>query len=337
LMEAALYSIPVSFIERLVEQGNRTGIILKKLRKKIDQPITAILTLNTISHTAGAAFAGAMATKVFGSQWIGIFSGIFTLAILFFSEVIPKTAGVVYARSLARWIARPLVVLVWLFKPLIWLLSLATRLVGREQRIEQFLEEELVVMAKLGRRRGVIDENELTVIENVLSLENKSVRDIMTPRTVLFSLRGDMTVDDARIANGFFNHSRIPLYFENAEDIKGFAHRRDILNAVAEDNIDLKLESIMRPVHYVQEKSRLNKVLKMFLERKEHLFIVIDEFGGLAGIITLEDLIEEILGKEIIDEFDKVVDMRELAQKKGKQVFNKSDNDIPEDDKDIID
>lgn len=320
LAEAVLYSVPISHIESMVEEGKRSGRILKRLRQNVDRPITAILSLNTIANTAGAALAGAIAADVFGSKWIGWFSALFTFAILFFSEVVPKTAGVVYSRQLSYWIARPLQILVWLLRPLVILCGLATRLVKGKERPDQISENEILAMARMGQRRGVIDRDELAVIQNILSLEEKIVRQIMTPRTVMFSLSTTTTVEQARNNTRMFTYSRVPVYADNPENIKGIVHRSDVLNAVAEDRADVELMELVNQVHFVQEKTRLNKVLKMFLERGEQMFVVIDEFGGLAGIITLEDVVEEILGREILDEFDQVADMRKLAQQHRRQV-----------------
>jgi CBS domain containing-hemolysin-like protein len=257
---------------------------------------------------------------------VGLFSAFITLAILFFAEVIPKTAGVVYSRSLATVIARPLRLLVWVLRPLVGVLTLTTRLIPRNVDSDMVSGEELLVMARLGQRKGVIEEDEAAVIHNILSLGGKLVREVMTPRTVLFSLSSDTTVDQARRADGFFVHSRIPVYFQNGEDIGGIVHRRDVLRAVADDQLEVKLEALMKPVHFVLDKTRLDRLLRLFLERREQMFIVIDEFGGLSGVVTLEDVLEEILGREIVDEFDQVADMRELAQRRRRQVMKNLDS-----------
>lgn len=326
LSEAVLYSVPASHVEQLAEAGRRSGRIMRKLRKNVDRPITAILTLNTIANTAGAAIAGALAASVFGSKWVGVFSAFITLAILLFSEVIPKTAGVVYSRRLLRFVARPLQLLVWILRPFIWLCTLATKIVSRRHESDVISEEELLAMARMGLRTGVIAEDEAAVIQNILSLEMKAAQDVMTPRTVVFTLSADITVDEARHADGFFVHSRIPVYFKNGEDIGGLVHRRDVLGAVADDKLDVKVSALMKPVHFVLDKTRLNKVLKLFLERREQLFVVIDEYGGLSGVVTLEDILEEILGQEIVDEFDEVEDMRKLAQERRQQVMHDLDS-----------
>lgn len=324
LTEAVLYSLPISHVESLAEAGRPSGKILKRLRQNIERPITAILSLNTIANTAGAALTGAMAARVFGSAWVGLFSAFLTLAILLFAEVIPKTAGVVFNRSLAPIVARPLAFLVWLLTPAVALCSLVTKAVAGKKSGDSVSEAELLIMTRLGLRRGVIDKDEARVIQNILSLERKSAHDAMTPRTVVFSLSSELTVAAARDEKEITTHSRIPVYFGKGEEIGGIVYRRDIMRAFADGKAEQKLETLTKPVHFVQEKTRLNRVLQMFLERREHMFVVIDEYGGLAGVITLEDVLEEILGQEIVDETDQVADLRALAQERRRQVIEEA-------------
>ena len=321
LFEAVLYSVPISHVESLAEDGRKSGLILRALRRDVDRPIAAILSLNTIANTAGAAVAGAAAAAVFGQAWVGWFSAVFTMAILIFSEVIPKTAGVVYSRPLARVIARPLKVLVLVFRPFIWLTSLFTRMMAAGHQQNQVSQEELVIMTRLGMQTGVIDADEAKVIQNILSLQSKSARDIMTPRTVMLSLGGQLSANEAREKTGVLDYSRVPVYDKDAEDVVGVMLRRDLLTAMAEDRGHVRIEEIMRPVDFVVESLRLNRLLRMFVERREHLLMVVDEFGGLAGLVTLEDVLEEILGQEIVDEFDTVTDLRELARDRRQRTF----------------
>ncbi len=321
LIEAVFLAVPVSYIESSAAQGHLSGKIMQNLRKNVDQPLTAILSLITIAHTGGAALCGAIASNVFGDKWLGLFSVLFTLTILYFCEIIPKTIGVVYSRQLSHVIARPLLVLVWIHKPFVWTAGFITRLITIGHEHQMISEEELIVMAKMGMHKGVIDKDELAVIQNILSLGDKTVRDVMTPRTVVFALSASETIKEAGLDGGILTKSRIPVYFKDFEDVKGIVYRRDILIARAEGKLDLTLEQLMKPAHFVYEKTSLDKILKMFLDRAEHLFVVIDEFGGLAGIISLEDVLEEILGREIMDEFDQVKDMRKLAQKRREKVI----------------
>ena len=322
LSEAVLYSVPVSHVESLVHSKSKRGRVLQSLRRNIDRPIAALLSLNTIANTAGAAFAGALADRILGTRWLFLFSLGLTLLILFVAEIVPKTAGVIYCRPLSSRVARPLRALVWLMSPLVWVSGWVTRHMAAGRKTEEVSEAEIIMMTRLGLQKGVIDEDEAMVIHNILALETRTVRDVLTPRTVLFALPGDLTVGDARKEQGLLTHSRIPVFFKNLDEIGGIVHRRDVLNAVAEDRFDTRIEELMKPVHFVPAKMRLNRALKLFLSRGEHMFVVVDEFGGTSGVVTLEDILEEILGKEILDEFDEVADLREMAQRRRQQALD---------------
>jgi len=321
LFEAVLYSVPLRHVEAMIENGKFGGKTFKRLRLNIDRPIAAILSLNTIANTAGAAFAGVAATAVFGQQWLGYFSAAFTLAILVLSEIIPKTAGVAYARSLAGPVAYSLKGMVWIMAPVIWLTGRITRLIGRRNQNEAVTAEEIQVMARLSLRTGGIKVFQEQAILSVLTLQEKAAKDVMTPRTVIFSLNQHLKISDAVKAAGRWEHSRIPVFDKSPEDVVGIVHTRDILVSLADGNTEDCLKNLMRPIHFVAETARLNMVLGEFLELKQHLFAVIDEYGGLAGLISLEDILEEILGREIVDESDQVVDKQELARKSGPKNF----------------
>ena len=314
LFEAVLYSVPLSQIDTLERAGSSSGPILRTLRTQVDRPIAAILSLNTVANTGGAALAGAIASGVFGSVWIGYFSAAFTLAILLFSEIIPKTAGVVYARRLAGPIARPLQMLVFAFTPLIWLSRHVTRLVATGREADRVSDEDLLLMVRRGLLTGDLKPHEADVISNVLALEVKTAGQIMTPRTVLFTLPTATSLADAAANEQLFQNSRVPVYDNNPDDIVGIVHRRDILRAAAKDEFDTTLDQLMHPVHFVVETAKLDRLLHTFLEQRQHLVVVTDEFGSVSGIVTLEDVLEEILGREIVDEFDQVADLRAFAR-----------------------
>jgi len=320
LFEAVLYALPIRHIELMAKAGKPGGKIFKKMRENVDRPIAAILSLNTIANTAGAAVAGAAATAVFGHEWLFYFSIFFTLIILVISEIIPKTAGVVYVRELAPFVAYPLKLLVWLMTPAIWLSGLITQLFYRGKTKESVTAKEIRIMAEMSLRTGGIKPYQEKTIENILTLQNKKVKDVMTPRTVIFSLNQLLTLSEAIKAAGRWEHSRIPVFDKSPEDVVGIVHTRDVLVALAGEQTEDHLANLMRPIHFVAESARLNMVLGEFLELKQHLFAVIDEYGGLAGLISLEDILEEILGREIVDEFDQVADKRELARKRRRQV-----------------
>ena len=323
LVEAVLYSVPMSHIEMLERSGRSSGSTLRQLRRRVDRPIAAILSLNTVSNTGGAALAGAIATSVWGPSRVVYFSLAFTLAILLFSEMIPKTVGVVYNRRLAPLVARPLQWLVTVFTPLIWLSRHVTSVVLRGQEEERVSDEDLLLMVRLGLRSGDFKPLEARVIRNVLSLETKTARDVLTPRTVVFTLKAATTVRDAVRNHELDRYSRVPVEDKDPEDVVGIVHRVDILTAAANDEFDVRLEELMRPVHFVVDTTSLDQLLRMFLERRQHMVAVIDEFGGFAGIVTLEDVLEELIGREIVDEFDQVTDLRAFAHQRRKEILGR--------------
>ena len=315
LLEAALYSLPVSQIEMLASQGRVSGKILKRLHADIQRPISAILTLNTLANTGGAAIAGAAFVGVFPQTPETYFTIAISLSVLIFSEIIPKTAGVIYARSLARVIARPIQWLVWIFAPFIWLNQFITRVITLgAPDVPEVTSAEIEITARMSRRSGAISPDQERVIQNILKLDELRARDIMTPRTVVDCLDRNLTLTEARQQPGGWIHSRVPLYDGEWENIVGLALRRDAFSALAEGRDQARLSEVQRPIHSVPESARSSQLLEEFIQRREHLFAVVDEYGGFAGIVTLEDVIEEIVGREIVGEFDPAVDMREQAR-----------------------
>ena len=313
--EAALYSIPLSHVEVLAKSGSRTGIILKRLKNDINQPITAILTLNTIANTMGAAVAGASVGVMFGDMYLAYFSALFTLSILFFSEIIPKTAGVTYCKELGPIIAYPLLWLVTVSFPLVWLCRKVTSMIEKNGRQDFVSAMEVQAIANLSHEAGEINSQEEKIIINILELKNRTVRKAMTPRTVTFTLPADLTVAEAGEMKDKWNlHSRVPVYDSDPDDIVGIVMRKNVLLCAAEDRHEVKLKELMEPAHFVPEAAPLPNILLEFFEERQHLFIVVDEYGAFTGVISMEDIIEEIMGEEIMDESDKTRDMRALAR-----------------------
>ncbi|MDH3393040.1 MAG: hemolysin family protein [Desulfobulbaceae bacterium] len=319
VFEAVLYSIPMSHIEVLSRSGKLSGRVLKKLKKDIHQPIIAILTLNTIANTMGASVAGASAAMVFGKEHLGLFSLVFTAAILLFSEIMPKTAGVVYYGTLAPWIALPMQGLVKLMTPITWFIQALTRLLFGDRSEALVSAEEIEALAGMSRKTGAIDPQQEKVIRNILSLKNKVIRNAMTPRTVTFTLHEHLTVDEAiKSKEDWHLHSRVPVYDKDPDDIVGIVLRKDVLLSSAEGKGQRPLSALMHPVHFVPEAAPLNNTLIEFFDRRRHLFVVVDEYGSFTGVISLEDILEEIMGREIMDESDPTKSMRELARLKKK-------------------
>ncbi len=319
IFEAVLYSVPPGHVEILARNNKRSGQTLKRLKKDIEKPITAILTLNTIANTMGAAVAGASAAAVLGEQYLGLFSAAFTIAILLFSEILPKTAGVTYAKVLAPWIAMPLAWLVKLLAPLIWLCQAVTRIIPGRGGEVLISAKEIQAIAVLSRKSGAIEPEQEKVIANILELQNISARQVMTPRTVTFSLSEHLTVAEAREMKAQWNqHSRAPVFDKDPDDVVGIVLRKDVFLDDSGEQGKSLLSDLIHPVHFVPETAPLNRLLVDFFERRQHLFVVVDEYGSVTGVISLEDIIEEIVGREIIDESDKAGDLRELARHKRK-------------------
>ena len=328
-LEAALYSVPWSHVESMRKAGGKAGDLLFALRSQIDQPIAAILTLNTIANTAGSAIAGSFAATVFGESNMLWFAAGFTILILVCSEIIPKTLGVSYCRPAAVFLAYAANGMVIMLKPLIVVSSWITRMASPKNKVPAATEEDVYAIIGMLRRSGRIEPYEETSIRNILALDTKSVRDIMTPRTVAFSLPADATVEEAHTAGGFWHFSRIPVYGDDNEDIVGLISRRRVLEELARDRHSCKLSAIMHPVHFVLESLPLNKLLLRFLDERVHILVVLDEFGGMAGVVTLEDVLEEILGREIVDETDEVPDLRELARQRRRRLLGQQGKASP--------
>lgn len=330
VLEAALYSLRMSHIEVLAQQKPQTAEKLKKLKKDIDEPITAILTLNTIANTSGAALSGAAAAAVFGEHRLVWFSLFFTLSILIFSEILPKTLGVIYNRHLAPYIAAPLRFMIFFLRPFIWLCQAVTRLIPGRSKAHHVSAEELQAFAMISRKSGHIREEQAQVITNILKLEKRNVRQVMTPRTVTFSLNKNMTVKEAAaLKDNWKTHSRAPVYEDETDNIVGIVLSRDVYMAAADNRQHLKLSQIMHPAHFVPETAPLNRILFDFFERHQHLFIVVDEYGSVTGVLSLEDIIEEIVGHEIMDESDRTKDMRELARVWKKRLTRSTPDEKP--------
>lgn len=319
LTETVLYSVTWAHIEKLRREGRASGDLLYSMRERIDKPIAAVLTLNTIANTAGAAVAGAAFMAVFGSEYMGVFAAVFTVLVLTFGEIIPKTLGVAYANPVSTVIARPLAIAAKILSPIIWLSGLVTKLVTKPGGGPQVSEDDIRAVTSLSRQAGRIQPYEERTIRNILSLDLKRVRDIMTPRTVVFSLAADMSLEEAYKQEGLWHFSRIPVYGEDNEDLVGIVERRTVARRMADGGAGT-LGDIMRPLHFVLESQTLDKLLQEFLNSRTHLFAVLDEYGGLAGVVSLEDVLEEILGREIMDESDSVADLRELARQRRKAV-----------------
>ncbi len=315
LLEAALLSLSATEVELLAEKSPARGEQLRALKTDINQPITAILTLNTVAHTIGASVAGAAAIHLFGERGLLWFSLIFTLAVLLLTEIVPKTVGVNFARRLGLSIVVPLKIMIVLLKPLIMLAQLMTRLLPGTPAQHQFSTEELKTIASLSRKSGAIQADQEAVIANILQLGQITTRDIMTPRTVTFSAPSNLSIREAaHMEERWRRHSRVPVYDGEPDNVVGMVLSQDVLLAAAEQHFDITLAQLMRPVHFVPETAPADRIFLDFFEKHQHLFVVVDEYGSVTGVISMEDILEEIIGREIVDESDGARNMREWAR-----------------------
>ncbi|MBN1765892.1 MAG: HlyC/CorC family transporter [Sedimentisphaerales bacterium] len=315
LLESVILSMNYSYIAALERKHNRWGKLLKKLKDRIDRPLAAILTLNTVSHTVGAAVVGAMAVKIWGNKVMAMTSALLTLLILVFSEIIPKTIGAVHWKRLAV----PSAYCIWgiIYFPLIYPLVIALEVLSRKlapkgKRIK-FSREEMLATVQIGHSEGELQSQESRVIQNMLRLRNIRVKDVLTPRSVLLGFQKDQTIAQAVKEHSPIRFSRIPVYDKNLDDITGFVVRYKLMQAISDGQGEQKIELITSRIHAIPDTKSVASTLDEFIKQQEQIFLVVDEYGGTAGIITLEDAIETLLGVEIVDEFDTVEDMRKWA------------------------
>jgi len=316
LMEAVLLSITPSYVGALQSEGSALGDRLKQYKEDIDRPLAAILSLNTIAHTVGAAGAGAQAQAVFGDAWLAVISAVLTLLILVFSEIIPKTLGAVFWRALASPIGRMLPVVMLITWPLVKLSEYVTRALTRGKRGGRMSRAEFEALADIGHRQGLIDETETTTLKHLLRFGRLRVQDALTPRTVMQTLSADMTVGEVLEHFPALTFSLLPLRGEGADEILGYVLKDDLLLAGAHDRHETPLSAMRRDITIFPVDARLWDVFRELLQVREHIALAVDPYGGTAGIITLEDLVETLLGMEIVDEVDHVSDMQVHAKKR---------------------
>ena len=313
-LEATLLSTPISYITGLEEQGIKGAKRLKKLKQHPDRPISAILCLNTIANTVGASIVGSLVYEVYGDAIVGVFSTIFTFAILIFSEIIPKTVGTSYWRTLAIPASVIINGMIFVMFPLVWILEKFTGLISSKSSQISVSREDISAMVSVATEEEVIEKEEKKMIQNLLKLDEITAHEIMTPSAVVEMAESHMTIKDFYDSEDL-THSRIPIYDdENDEYVIGYVLRQEILEKMAEDNFGLPLKEIARPIMNFKEEDTVSDIWEKMLEKKEHISVILDEYGSVRGIVTMEDVIETMLGHEIVDETDEVVDMQEYAK-----------------------
>lgn len=316
MMEALILSTTVAEIESLKKTQPKKGLKLENLKLDLPNTISAILTLNTIANTAGTALVSGLAVIMWGNAIVGIITGGMTLGVLIFSEVIPKNLGVVYRTQLHPFIVSPLAALKVLMFPITYMTNLSVRFVVKEEADQDpdADEKEIILLAEKGAKEGSLTSGESDMVTNALKLDDVLVSEIMTPRVVVTALEKSLTVGEVFGRSPHIQFARIPIYDEEMDNVVGIIRRRDLLKQKADDNDDVRISDIMDEVRFVPETVTGYSALQTILKSHQQLLAVVDEFGSLAGVVTMEDIMEYILGREIFEKDDVAIDMRELAR-----------------------
>jgi len=316
VLESVLLSVNMPYISVLEKERPSAGKLLRSHKEHINKSIASILILNTVANTVGAAAVGAQAEHVFGSGALFWVSAVLTFAILFFGEIIPKTIGATYWKQIAPAAGYIIRFFIWFTYPIILLTLFVTNRIKKGDEGHSLTKEELLESALLSEDEGVLDEQESDIIENILRLDDIKVHDILTPRSVVFALEGNRTIDDiVKNEADIFKYSRIPVYNETIENVTGMIMTKQLFAQALKDN-SVQLKEIQKDIYRINEQVPVSWALDLFIEKKEHMFLVLDKYDQVEGIVTLEDCVETILGVEIVDESDAHVDMRELAKLK---------------------
>lgn len=325
VLEAVLLSITPSYVESINAENPAKAEKLLRVKKRLDQSIASILILNTFAHTMGAAGVGSQAAKIFGVRWETLIAIVLTLVILYFSEIIPKTLGATYWRQLSIPSANIIYWLVKLVYPLILVSEFITKSFRKDKK-QEVSREEIIALASLGHQVGSLISQENEYVTNVLKLREIKTENILTPRSVMHCLNASNTISEALSHEETKQFTRIPIYNESPDEITGFVINRDLLFKEREGKSDLKIDNFANPIIRVSEKLPVQQLLDNFIRKREHIFLVEDEYGQTAGIVTLEDAIETILGKEIIDESDEIEDLQKYAKGKYRERLRNKKN-----------
>ena len=323
LLEATLMSTPLSYVTMREEEGYKPAVKFKQYKQESSRPIAAILSLNTIANTIGAAGVGQQATIVFGSAWFGVVSAITTILILVFSEIIPKTIGTTRWKSLMGFTTVVLTGLIYLLYPVVRLVELLTNLISPKEPDTMVSREEVSAMANVAEEGGDLEEDENTIIQNLINMDEVIASDAMTPRVVCDIAPETMTAKQFFKDKRYLHHSRIPVYDKDEEYISGYILRMEAVQLMAEDKFDVTLGSIRREIQSFPKDKPLDEIWDVMIEKDEQISVIIDEYGCFQGILTLEDVIETLIGDEIVDEMDTVRDMQQLARDKWKKIAKK--------------
>ncbi len=314
LLEAVILSITPSFVTTGKQQGKTYARWLGEYKDNIDKPLAAILTLNTFAHTIGAAGVGAQAQIIWGNEYLSIISAILTILILIFSEIIPKTIGANFWTKLAPFTVYTLRVLIAILYPFVIISKLITRAFNIKKRKSVLSRADFSAMAELAAKEGVFHKGESKIIQNIARFDRIRARDIMTPRTIIFAAEGEMSIKEFYDANPGIIFSRIPIYKDNLDQITGYILKDELLEKMLEGEAQLSLNSIARKILPLYVNLPIPEIYQNLTSRNEHIALVVDEYGGTSGIVTLEDVVETILGLEIVDELDNIEDLQQAAR-----------------------
>lgn len=313
--ETALLSISPIKVRQLAQSNKPAALALASIRLRVNRPIATIVILNNIFNIIGSVVIGSLTTKILGDAWLGIFSGVLTFLIIVFGEIVPKTLCQRYAEPICLLIAIPIKFLTVIFTPLVWLVEHVTAPFTQGQVLPTTNEAEIKFLTNLGFQEGVIEDDEAEMIQRVFQLNDLNASDLMTPRIIITYLKGDQTLNECQSEIIKSQHTRILVIDESIDNVTGLVLKDELLTAMIEENGDRQIDTLKRPVHFVPETNRADKLLRVFQENREHLAVVLDEYGGVAGVVTLEDVLEVLTG-EIVDETDRNVDLQEIARKK---------------------
>jgi CBS domain containing-hemolysin-like protein len=316
ILESVLLSTTQSFLIVKYTQGHKWAKSFINLKVTIDKPLSAILSLNTVAHTIGAAGVGAQAVKIFGEIYFGLVSALLTILILIFTEIIPKTVGANYWRNLAKFSFYSIKVMIIITYPLVLMSAILTKVFSNKSKKHSTSREEIAALASIGEKEGLFSNQENKIIQNLLRLKNLKVSDIMTPRVVVATANENLPLADFLKNKNFLRYSRIPIYSINEENITGYVFRQEVFEDLAENKHNLKLKDIKREILVVPNTMVLFSMWEKLLIKKEHIALIVDEYGGFDGIVTMEDIIETLLGLEIVDEKDTIVDMQQYARER---------------------
>ncbi|MGC8603180.1 MAG: hemolysin family protein [Desulfomonilaceae bacterium] len=321
LFEAVIYSTRIGTLEVAATRNNQSKAANKfiQMKKSIAEPLSSVLILNTVANTAGAVLAGYYANQALGYGAMPLFSVLMTVGILFVGEIAPKTLGAVYWRNLWQAVVWPVHWLTIIMYPIVKLIKLFTNILTKSHNAPTLTEEEILAAVRIGAHEGEISDGESVMVHNIINLENRAIRDIMTPRTVIFSLDAGLTIEEATRALDQKGFTRIPVYEDDRENIIGYIMIHDLLSVKTLSNPKAAIKTIAKPIAFVPETWDSLALLTSFLKKRRHIAIAVDEYGGVAGLVTLEDIIETLLGNEIVDETDRVVDLQERARQQSRQ------------------